>query len=203
MDCPGASSTPKGEKRKVDGSTLAEKAAKFIIRDGEKAVCNIDNGSGCTYIQRKLDINNFVRHFRTRHTEKASAEGLQKDGTPATKKPRLVAKRPCAIDKRTIVEASVKLVANHNLPISCFEWEAMRLLYDPLTAAVGMSMDTRILKGHVTVSADLIKDAIANEMKGLLVSLKIDSASRHNRHVLAILARYMVNERIVTRTLGK
>lgn len=203
MDSPGPSSTPqKGEKKRSESVTLAEKAAKFITRDGDRAICSMDSGSGCTYIQRKLDINNFIRHFRTKHTEKATSEGLQKEGEPSTKKPRIISKRPCAIDKPLLVEVSVKLVANHNLPVSCMEWDAMRQLFDPLAAAVGMSMNTHILKGHVTVSAGMIKEAIANEMKGVLVSLKIDSASRHNRHVLAILARYADDDQIVSRTLG-
>lgn len=200
----GSANTPKkAEKRRSDGETLAKKAAKFIIRDGDSAICNIDSGSKCDHKQKKFDINNFIRHFRSIHTEKAIAEGLQKEEVPAAIRPRIVAKRQFAVDKPLIIEVAVQLVAKHNLPVSCMEWDAMRMLFDPLTAGVGMAkMDTRKLKGHVSQSAEMIKDAIINELKGRLISLKIDSASRHNRHVLAILARFARNDEIVTRTLG-
>lgn len=204
MDTPGPSNAPqRGEKRRSAGTTLAEKALKYIAIDGERAICAIDPGSGCTYIQRKLDVNNFVRHFRTRHAERADVEGLVKETDPGREKPRHVAKRQVAIDKRLLVEVAIKLVSFHNLPVSCFEWEGMRQLFEPLLAAVGMALDTRILKRHVDLAAGLIKEAITAEMKGILVSLKIDSASRHNRHVLAVLVRYAADGVIVSRTLGK
>ncbi|XP_055637192.1 uncharacterized protein LOC129775933 [Toxorhynchites rutilus septentrionalis] len=202
---PGSSDMSlKCRKRRSGGATKGEIASRFIKRDGDRGICNMDNelGNTCTYVQRKLDINNFIRHFRTQHPERAYIEGLQMEGELVPKKPRIISKRLCAIDKSLLIEASIKLVTNHYLPVSCVEWEAMRMIFDPLTVAVGMTMDTRNLECHLKLSARKIKDTIVSEMKGCLISLKIDSVSRHNRHVLTISARYAIEDKIATRTLG-
>lgn len=202
MEQPGSSIVKIGRKRAFRNSSLAEIASQFVeISDG-KALCKIDVESDCRYTQQKLDINNFIRHFRTKHTDKAIDRGFLSDEPPA-KKQRMISKRSIAIDRQLLIEVLVKLVAYHNLPLSFIEWEGMTLLLNPLKAAVGLSIDKRFIRNVLAQSALLIKEEISKEVKGMLVSLKIDSASRHNRHVLALLAQYSLDGNVVTRSLGK
>lgn len=72
-----------GEKRrKIALSNIAVLCIKFVK---ERFVCNIDATSGCIYSQKTLDVNNFIRHFRTKHNEKALRIGLVV-GVPAVEK---------------------------------------------------------------------------------------------------------------------
>lgn len=70
-------STSSNLKRK---RSMMEIAASFIIRDDDKARCNIEPNGGCNYVQSKYDPGNFIRHFRLKHSELANekwvAEGL-------------------------------------------------------------------------------------------------------------------------------
>lgn len=85
---------------------MMEIAASFIIRDDDKAHCNIKPNGGCTYVHEAQ---------RTRESQWIA------------KKPRVVAKRPIAINLQLLIEAVVRLVTDHGLPLSCFEWHGFLL----------------------------------------------------------------------------
>lgn len=205
MDLPGTSgeSDKSAQKRKF----LSDLAAKFIAVTGEKGSekgsCIIDPESSCKHTQNKLEVQNFIRHFRSIHPEKANEAGFFRDQNPLAKKPRIVPKCNVPIDHQVLIEGTSKLIAYHNLPLSCFEWEGMKMLVDPIKKALDVPLDARIMKTHLSTGADLVKAEIANEVRGTLISLKIDSASRHNRHILAVLAQFALNGDVVTRSLGK
>ncbi|XP_065084689.1 uncharacterized protein LOC135706932 [Ochlerotatus camptorhynchus] len=192
----------KSKKRSENKVTLADIAKGFIRRDGAKTSCAIDPGTTCNYTQDRLDIGNFIRHFRTRHHDLAVANGLTKEEETPAKKQRVVAKRPVPIDKLLFMDSLVKLMSYHNMPLACLQWEGFKQLLDPLASAVGVTMNPTNMKATVKEIAGRIREAIAAETKGRLISLKIDSASRHNRHVLGINAQYSINDSVVIRTLG-
>lgn len=193
-----ASGSAKSRKR-----TYTDIASAFITFDGNKAQCNIDANSDCVYTQDKYDSGNFIRHFRLKHSELANANGLLKDYEPPAKKPRIVAKRPIAIDLQLLIEAVVKLVTDHGLPLSCFEWEGFRLLLDPICQAVGCTLNRETIKDHLRIMAKRVKEILKDEMANKLISLKVDSASCHNRHILGVNVQYALGDKVVIRTLGK
>lgn len=171
--------------------------------DGAAAHCRIEPASKCHYVQATRDIGNYIRHFRLKHPEAANNAGLFKEGEAPERKPRVIPKSPIAIDGRLVLEAVLKLVAYHNLPLACVEWEGFKLLLDPLAAALAISLSRNGLKTHLKSTSDRIREAIANEMRYKLISVKIDSASRLNRHVLGINVQYALNGKVVIRTIGK
>lgn len=193
-------STSSNLKRK---RSMMEIAASFIIRDDDKARCNIEPNGGCNYVQSKYDPGNFIRHFRLKHSELANANGLLKDYVPPPKKPRVVAKRPIAIDLQLLIEAVVRLVTDHGLPLSCFEWDGFRLLLEPICQAVGCTLNRETVKEHLRIMSQRVKEILKDEMKEKLICLKVDSASCHNRHILGVNVQYAHGEKVVIRTLGK
>lgn len=196
----------KGKKRHSENQvTLSDIAQSFIRQDGEKAACFIDQGSACKHIQDKIDIGNFIRHFRKRHQNLALVHAVIKEeeiATPA-KKRRVVGKRPVPIDKLLLMDSLVKLISYHKMPVACLQWEGFKQLLDPLASAVGIAINPTNMKTTMKGVTDSIREAIAAEMKGRLISFKIDSASRHNRHVLGINTQYAINDKVVIRSLGK
>lgn len=200
----GNSSTVKDTKKRSGiRRSNVDIAAEFVVRDGEKAFCKIDSRSGCSYVQMKYDIGNFIRHFRSRHAAKANEIGILKEFDPSAKKPRLIAKRPIAIDKPLLIDSAIKMVSYHQLPLSCFEWEGIRQIFEPIGAAVGCKINSTNIKTHIQSIAHRIRDLLKEEMRNKLISVKIDSASRFYRHILGINAQYVLNSKVVVRTLGK
>ncbi|XP_062705386.1 uncharacterized protein LOC134287512 [Aedes albopictus] len=197
------SSGKRGRKRNDSKKSLAEIALGFIRREGPKASCAIDAGSACQYSQDKLDVGNFIRHFRTRHLDFATANGLFKEKEVPAKKKRVVPKRPVAIDAPLIKDSLLKMVTYHNLPRRFVQWEGFKQLFDPLGAACGMTINEVNMMHDLTEFAQKLRTNIAEEMRGRLVSLKIDSAAYQNRHILGVNAQYAMNDNVVIRTLGK
>lgn len=188
------------KRRNSNGPTLQDIALGFILRDGNKAVCRIDKNGQCAYAQVTFDIGNFIRHFRTKHQDLARKHCMLKEGNG--KRPRIIAKRPIAIDKQLLLDSIVKLVTYHQLPLACVEWEALKQLIDPISAAVDAPVNRNSIKSMIYSAAYQIRRVLSQEMKCKLICLKIDSASRFNRHVLGINAQYCLEDKIVIRTLG-
>lgn len=206
MDLPGPSSTPAGSKLlKKRGSerTLTEIAGQFVYRDGPKAKCAIDPDSKCEYEQSTYDPGNAIRHFRAKHPAQAIKAGLLNDDGTAVKKPRIVKKIPIAIDKQLFIDSTIKKITKHNLSLASLEWEAFKQIDDPIAAALGITINRQNVKSLLHSASKEIRAVLAEEMKGRLISLKIDSASKHHRHVLGINAQYVLRDKIVIRTLGK
>lgn len=192
------------QKRKTENSkSFAEITAQFVQKDGERVYCRIEGNNKCTYIQSKYDAGNFIRHFRTRHTNLAKEHGLISEHATPKKKPRIIPKKSVPIDKQLLVDSAIKLVTYHHLPLSCFQWEGLRQLLDPLEAAVGIKLNRSNATVHIEQAASKIRTTMAIEMKTRLLCLMIDSASRLNHHVLGIGVQFAVGDTIVTRTLGE
>lgn len=119
------------------------------------------------------------------------------------KKTRATAKVLIAMDRATLLKSYIKLVTDHHLPFRCFEWEGFRMILDPLTEALKFGINRHNIKDHLNATARKIKAAVAVEMRGKMVSIMIDSASKHNRHIVCIQAQYEQEGEVVIRTLGK
>lgn len=197
-------SSKKGQQRRDDNKRpLQEIALSFIHREGNKGICRIEESSGCTYVQMTMDVGNFIRHFRTKHTDAANKCGLLKETDASAKKPRLVSKRSIAIDTPLYMDSIVKLLTYHQLPLCFVEWEGMKQLMDPISAALGVTVNRNNVKTITHSVTDQIRKALSDELKNRLISLKVDSASRFNRHVLGINVQYFLDSKIVIRTLGE
>lgn len=186
-----------GRKRRFTYSSVI---TDLIRKEDNKVYCAIDSISGCNYFQEKYDVTNFLRHFRTQHPEEAAVHDLTKE--PPAKKARIVPKIPIAINRQILLEACLKLVAMHHLPFSSLEWEGLRLLLDPITEALDMTINRQNIKVHLGVAAEKVKQAIKTELRGRLIHLAIDSASRHSRHILGINVQYERQGAVVIRTIG-
>lgn len=204
----GASSSSTGgkaerkRKRHSDRKTLAEIALSLIHMQNGKPSCAIDSGSCCQYQQKNIDVGNFIRHFRTQHFDLALANGLINIEDVSAKKERVISKRMVAIDKQLLMDSLLRMLTFHNLPMRCFQWEGFKQLIDPIASAVGVTINTVTMIDFLNNIAQRMREQISTEMKGRLISLKIDSASRQNRHILGINVQYAINDKVVIRTLG-
>ncbi|XP_062549894.1 uncharacterized protein LOC134214559 [Armigeres subalbatus] len=180
----------------------AVEVIKTLTRvESDVIFCAIDPTSKCQYSQAKFDSGNFARHFRNQHLELAIINNLCKAETPA-KKPKAIPKLPVAINKPTFMEGCMKLVTIHHLPLTCFEWEGLKLIIDPISEALNVKINRKNIKLHLEATANRIKQVLIKEMRGKLISVKLDSASRHHRHILGINVQYELHGAVVIRTLA-
>ncbi|XP_055534133.1 uncharacterized protein LOC129723755 [Wyeomyia smithii] len=194
---------PRRPKRKYKTEkTLAEIAYEQVVFNGTKARCAIDANSGCSYEQKTFDAQNYVRHCRLKHPDIAVLKGLFKNTEAVPKKRRTIAKRPIAIDRQLFLEAILKLVSFHNMPLSSLEWEGFRMILNPISESLNLKINRSNIKDHLAAAADKMRHAMKEEMRGKLICLTIDSASRHGRSVLGINVQYCLADAVAVRNLA-
>ncbi|XP_053687850.1 uncharacterized protein LOC128737271 [Sabethes cyaneus] len=191
----------KSEKKRTFRTILTEVTT---VENGF-VCCRIDTRVKCDYKQKqvRLDCGNFIRHVRVEHGVLAKQVGLlPPEDCPEEKKRKVVRKVSVAIDRLAVTEAIVKLVTIHHLPPCAVEWEGMRTLLNPISKALGISLDRFTAQSYVDLVANAVREIITTEVKCRLISVKIDSACRQSKQILAINSQFAVNGEIVVRSLG-
>lgn len=97
----------------------------------------------------------------------------------------------------------MKLITSHNLPLQAVEWEGFKLIFDPICHALGISINRKNTVENLKKSAAMLKSLMQKEMEGKLISVQIDSASRHGRHILGVNVNFFDDDKVVIRVLGK
>ncbi|XP_039450496.1 uncharacterized protein LOC120429489 [Culex pipiens pallens] len=201
------SATPSSAEKKRSFRDLTKENVEFV--DG-KACCNIGGGGQvkrCRYYQEKYEPGNMVRHFRSRHVQIAKEKGFFREDAeaPEERPPRPPKKIQVAINRQIVSSACARLVTVNNLPLSAIDWPAMQDILKPLADAMhAESFSTHNTRCLLNSAAERIRGKMADEMRGKLICIKIDGASRHGRHIIGINAQFRPREGgdIVIRTLG-
>lgn len=195
---------------KIEAVTTKKRSYKSIagdcmILENGYLFCRIDDKVECKYKQKpsKLDCGNFIRHLRSEHAVLARARGLFKEDENLLQKKRRVNKVMVAIDHPTMIEAIIRLGTVEHIPLRKLNCQGFKMIFDPLCNALGMKINADKAIQHIAVCAEKIKIQIRKEVSEKLISMKIDSASRHGRHVLGINIQYWNGKDVVIRTLGK
>ncbi|XP_065092437.1 uncharacterized protein LOC135713281 [Ochlerotatus camptorhynchus] len=175
--------------------------------DGKAYYCAIEKSTGCRYSQDcvKIDLGNFIRHCRSQHPEAAMRNGLvilEEGSVLEPKKMRLTKQQKYDQDQWHLMEACVKLVAMHNLPVRCFEWDGLRILLQPLAQSLEFQINSANVLDWTHMTVEHLMDRIRSEMSNRLVSVKVDSARHHGQHCLTVSAQFEHYHTIVMRVLG-
>ncbi|XP_062537374.1 uncharacterized protein LOC134205795 isoform X2 [Armigeres subalbatus] len=176
---------------------------KYVMSKDDDFYCVIDELSGCRYAQRKLDPGNFLRHFRTQHPHRAVAEKLlSSDGLEPIEKKRVVRAIPTRIDQPQLLEACIKLMAIHNLPVRVFQWPAMRLLLDPLSSAMVFEINETSMVEHIHQAAEHLLSHMRHEMQHKMISIHIECIVYGEKNFLIVSANFTSYEQVHTRVIG-
>lgn len=168
--------------------------------------CTIDAANGCKYRQRreKYDPGNFIRHIRSVHPILAKSRGLLQEEAEVPAKKTKIAKVPVEIDRQKLLEGMIKLICVHNVPMLCVEWEGFRVILQPILDALKIQLNRQNLVCHLGVAAEKVRSEISTDVKGKLLCLKIDSATRLGRHMLGVNIQFYdsIKKDIVIYTIG-
>jgi hypothetical protein len=107
-----------------------------------------------------------------------------------------------AMTKEILLNACLELVTVNGRPFSLMADSGFRAIIKPLTSALDFTINPDNLRASVIEEAANVRKAISEEVRGKLISLKVDGASRHDRSVLGINIQFMKNGQICLRTLA-
>lgn len=185
--------------------TVGSIANDYIRLINKRYACAMNDEVECEYAQKKLDKFNFVRHFRTKHKTGARRAGLLVDceeERKPEKKLRIISKQVIEIDAKYLIEASIKLVTFHNLPLECFEWDGFRSIYKPLMEPMGLVINGAGIARCIRNTVERLNAQIRKEISLKLLSILVDSAVRHGQHVLTVSSQFELDKVVETRVLG-
>lgn len=102
-------------------------------------------------------------------------------------------------------EACTELVTVNGRPFSIFNDSGFRKILDPIIAGLDnkIAINPENIKKNVSLNALSLKEKITTELKGKLLSFKVDGASRLDRSILGINVQFIGNNNcLVLRTLA-
>jgi len=140
------------------------------------------------------------RHLIENHKSFYESElGQQEAYVPIEKKKKF----DISLNENEVKEACVQLVTTEKMPFSILDSQPFKTLTGQIFTGLGISpITSKNVMQHVAQKYDIVKAKIKKELKGRVISLKIDTASRHNRGMLGVNAQFYENKEICIRTLA-
>lgn len=179
-----------------------------FVPENNTSICMIEN---CLKVFKGNVGGNLRRHIKTCHTELAQSINLvisEVNDSENTSDENIIPfptsskRRKVVYSQNTIKRACVTLCTVRGLPFSFFDTPESKFLLEPLFAKYNMAITSKNIIGNIGIAADRVRDLISTEIKGRLISLKVDSASRGGRSVLGINCQFVENGNICVRTLA-
>lgn len=175
-----------------------EKNLYFDIIEDEYLKCKINN---CSKKLKDGVKANLKRHIITFHADEAQSIGLIKAGSGSSEIPKKKPKLSLAFQ---VQNACVGLLSKHALPFRLFDAEEFKFLLNPIFTKCNMTSNSKnAVQMVLNLNASAtVRNLIRDELKGRVFALKVDSASRSDRHVLGINCQFVIDGVICVRTLG-
>ncbi|XP_017779830.1 PREDICTED: uncharacterized protein LOC108565068, partial [Nicrophorus vespilloides] len=176
---------------------------------------------GCNKILKGKHSANLERHLQSRHPEDFHHLQLMKlepkrkiSETTFTSKKVPVCKRPkledvkltiaVSIAQQTLVDACIELVTINSRPLNLINDSGFRKIVDPIICGLGgqLNITDESIQHLIATKAETIRDSIMKELKGKLLSIKIDCVQKMGRYIIGIYVQYIKNTRMVLQTLA-
>ena len=178
----------------------------YLTFDSNKnvSVCQVD---GCGVEIKGNHAGNLEKHFKSCHryeSDLVQEERLSRKRKAGEGEDGGRPKKICVrINRKTIVDSCIDLVAVHGRPLQLIDDRAFRKIIDPLIEGLGggFSITSRNIREQIRQRASLIRNKITQEVENRLVSMKFDSCTRLNRSILGINLQFIKNGKIKIRTI--
>lgn len=112
------------------------------------------------------------------------------------------------ITKKDLENNCVELVTVNGRPFSILNDSGFQKIINPLKCAIEkknkqkFSISSESIQKKVLEEADRIRKKISEDIKNILISLKVDAVTRLDRSFLGINIQYIKDAKIILRTLG-
>lgn len=173
----------------VDDLFAVDQAAK-------QATCKM-----CNKIITDLRKYSYFRHYKLMHKARAVQLGILEeddDQAPEKKVPKIEIRMSQQILSKSLIE----LLTKHGLPMNLLQYPAFQSIIRPIEEGLKMKhVDVAGMHNVLRNVAGQIKTVIAESLKGKLICLKVDTATRMDREFLGVNVQYPDNKVIQVRTL--
>lgn len=111
------------------------------------------------------------------------------------------------LNKKRVIKGCVEMVTKNGLSFNTMDASGFVIFLNPIIEGLAaknqpLTINRNNIKKHVQTKADGIVRRIKEEIKGRMISIMMDMATRQSRSILGISAQYMLRENIVVRTLA-
>lgn len=173
---------------------------KFATYDVEtkKFTCLAEN---CRKVLSAACSSNLKRHYKLVHD--IVIDGVEMRPNGITKKQSLTTLHTI-LDKSEFVKCSIGLVSKKNLPFRFFDDnDFFKKILKPYEDKFETKLNSKNISNILGDSSQQIKRDIAKIIKNKMISLKIDVASRQDKHILGVNIQYILDFKVVINTIGK
>lgn len=184
------------------GRELNKKVQQFFKLNLEenKSICSVCgiklSGNHSTNLRRHLTTKHmdiFNEWNNSGHSQSAQSEEKRRISYQAS--------------EEAIVSSLIKIVTTDGKPFIFLDSEGFEEIMDPIYYALGMNpVTSRNIMNFVSVKEQFVKENIRALVKGKLVSLKIDVATRMDKAILGINLQMvhasLAKTEIIVKTLG-
>jgi hypothetical protein len=108
------------------------------------------------------------------------------------------------MDKHTLIEASINLVAVNGRPFEMMEDEGFQMLVDPIIKAIdkNAAINSKNIRDLTETYAKMRRKEISTLLKGKLLSIKFDCCTQLDRSMLGLNVQFIQDGRLILRNLG-
>lgn len=164
-----------------------------------------ENTSKCMLCSKSIagkHLGNMKAHLKRKHKDIVSEicnphEELQEEQV----------EKKCKIslqyDKTEVLDAWLNLVIKEGRPFCVLDSECLRTLVKPIFEALKLPMvSSSNVSSEIKLRAGKLRQHISKILQNKIVSIKVDSATRHTRRVVGINAQTIIGGQLITQTLS-
>lgn len=156
--------------------------------------------AGCTSILKHNSTS--IRHLKKKHAEIKEAIDVNRSDFSRNGVVIRIQSTPLQI-----WNAILQLVIFSALPLCIVQAQGFQCLLKPFVTAfksigIDFSVNRYTIRAQISERAKRIKETITNEVKGIMICLLLDIASRFNRSIFGINIVFYANGKNHTRTIG-
>lgn len=172
---------------------------EYFIENGEESKCKT-----CNKVVNSGSISNLKRHLQSAHpdvfTEYESKCQTKKCVVDDGNKP---IKFLVEMTRNEVRDACVDIITTDARPLQILDSKGFKTLTNQIFNGLSMEpISSRNIMNSINEKFVLLKRRISNNCKGKILSLKLDTATRHCRSILGVNAQLIVDKEIVIYTLA-
>lgn len=152
------------------------------------------------------DPSGAIRHAQSKHSEYCNI--IRNNNTTESQcKDNTILDVKVKVNLNVIWDACIDLVCKNGLPLCYVEYPAFKKIIEPYASALksqghSLAINRESLKNRINETASTLKDRIKAQVKGKLISVMTDIATRYNRSVLGISISYVHDDEHLVQTIG-
>ena len=195
------------EKRKVAATLKTLFSTKKVKDDtGNELIVSVCLLCGPTSKPLKCSTPyNLSRHVILKHKQQAQEHGLIADdiAQAVTSEPKKCSKVLVKMDRNVFITSTVQWITEANVSLNFFSKQCVSRIMHPIEDALKLPhLNRRNIIANLGEVVHKVEEQIKFEIRGKMVCVKADSASRKGRCVLGVNIQFIANEKIVVRTLA-